>query len=108
MNAGSWFSEDYAATKVPTLKEVLDLLAAKNYRGILTIELKTDHYEYQGIEKKVSELLASQSWPFTHWYCSFNVDTLDRLYAIEPQATFDFIMGKIGGETSVSIVAPLH
>ena len=66
LNAGSWFSEDYAATKVPTLKEVLDLLAAKNYRGILTIELKTDHYEYQGIEKKVSELLASQSWPFTH------------------------------------------
>ena len=106
LNAGSWFSEDYAATKVPTLKEVLDLLAAKNYRGILTIELKTDHYEYQGIEKKVSELLASQSWPFTHWYCSFNVDTLDRLYAIEPQATFDFIMGKSEAKPPLALSRP--
>jgi glycerophosphoryl diester phosphodiesterase len=93
LNAGSWFSEEFSATKVPTLKEVLNLLAAKNYRGILTIELKTDHFSYEGIEQKVSDLLMSQEWPFTHWYCSFNIDSLDRLHEIEPQATFDFIMG---------------
>lgn len=63
LNAGSWFSEEFQAAKVPTLKEVLDLLAAKNYRGILTIELKTDHYEYEGIEAKVSDLMNSQEWP---------------------------------------------
>ncbi len=73
---------------------MLDLLAAKNYRGILTIELKTDHYEYEGIEAKVSDLLNSQEWPFTHWYCSFNIETLDRMHAIEPDATLDFIMGR--------------
>jgi len=94
LNAGSWFSEEFQAAKIPTLKEVLDLLAAKNYRGILTIELKTDHYEYEGIEAKVSDLMNSQEWPFTHWYCSFNIETLDRMHAIEPDATLDFIMGR--------------
>ncbi len=100
LNAGSWFSEEFQAAKIPTLKEVLDLLAAKNYRGILTIELKTDHYEYEGIEAKVSDLLNSQEWPFTHWYCSFNIETLDRMHAIEPDATLDFIMGR-GRQTTV-------
>lgn len=94
LNAGSWFSEDYSSTKVPTLKEVLDLLAMRNFRGILAIELKTDKEEYPGIEEKVSDLMTSQKWPFTYWYSSFNMSSLERMYALEPAAHIDFIMGK--------------
>jgi len=94
LNAGSWFDEHYSSTKVPTLKEVVDLLVARNYRGILGIELKTDKEAYPGIEEKVSALMTSQQWPFTYWYSSFNMDTLERIHALEPQTRIDFIMDK--------------
>ncbi len=62
LNAGSWFDEKYASTKVPTLKEVTDLLIARNYRGIVEIELKTNVEDYPGIEEKVSDLMLSQEY----------------------------------------------
>ncbi|MGX7197061.1 glycerophosphodiester phosphodiesterase [Enterococcus olivae] len=94
LNAGSWFDEKYASTKVPTLKEVLDLLVTRNYRGMLAIELKTDKEPYPGIEEKVSQLLTSQEWPFTYGYSSFNMSTLERIHLLEPETQIDFIMGK--------------
>lgn len=106
LNAGSWFSDEFKAAKIPTLKEVLDLLAAKNYRGILTVELKTDHYTYPGIEEKTAALLNSQSWPFTHWYCSFNIDSLDRIHAIDPEAQLNFIMGKAADKPALALHRP--
>lgn len=93
LNAGSWFSKSYTAAKVPMLKEVLNLLLQKNYRGTVMIELKTDKYEYPEIEEKVSAMLLSQEWPFQHAYCSFNVHSLDRMHQIEPEAQLDLIMG---------------
>ncbi|WP_430611219.1 glycerophosphodiester phosphodiesterase [Enterococcus sp. DIV0876] len=103
LNAGSWFSDEFKAAKIPTLKEVLDLLAAKNYRGILTIELKTDHYDYPGIEAKTAALLNSQAWPFTHWYCSFNMASLDRIHDIDPEAKLNFIMGKAADKPALAL-----
>lgn len=92
LNAGGWFSDKYKSSKIPTLKEVLDLLLVRNYRGALTIEIKTDKYHYPGIEEKTSRLLTSQAWPFRHWYCSFNVKSLDIIHELEPDAQLDLIM----------------
>lgn len=92
LNAGSWFSKDFPAAKIPTFKEVLALLLQKNYRGTLMIEIKTDKYEYPGIEAKVSELMTKNEWPFTHAYCSFNHHSLERLAIIEPGAQLDLLM----------------
>lgn len=92
LNAGSWFSKDFSAAKVPTLKEVLNLLLQKNYRGVLMIELKTDKYEYPQIEEKVSALL-QQSWPFEHGYCSFNLASLERMAKLEPDVQLDVLTG---------------
>lgn len=94
LNAGSWFNAKYQATKVPTLREVLDLLLMRNYRGVLTIELKTDNYHYPDIEEKTSQLIQSQEWPFEHWYCSFNVNSLDIIHRLEPETQLDLIMGE--------------
>ncbi len=94
LNAGSWFDEKYSSTKVPTLKEVLDLLVARNFRGILAIELKTDKEAYPGIEEKISALMTSQTWPFIYWYSSFNLQSLERIHALEPDTRIDFTMGK--------------
>ena len=92
LNAGSWFSSAYQNTKVPTLKEVLDLLVMRNFRGVLTIELKTDHYHYPEIEMKTATLMTSRAWPFTHWYCSFNIKSLDIIHKLEPQTQLDLIL----------------
>lgn len=92
LNAGSWFDPAYQNTKVPTLQEVLDLLLTRNYRGSLTIELKTDKYHYPEIEAKTSALLMSRPWPFRHWYCSFNVKSLDLIHELEPETQLDLIM----------------
>lgn len=92
LNAGSWFDPKYKATKVPTLREVLDLLWMRNYRGVLTIELKTDNYHYPDIEEKTSRLLQSRQWSFEHWYCSFNIDSLDIIHKLEPDTQLDLIM----------------
>lgn len=92
LNAGSWFSESYQNTKVPTLKEVLDLLVMRNFRGVLLIELKTDHYHYPEIEMKTATLMTSRLWPFKHWYCSFNIDSLDIIHKLEPDTQLDLIL----------------
>lgn len=91
LNAGSWFSSDYEATKIPTLKEVLDLLTARNYRGILSIEIKTNHYPYPGIEEQLFQLMTSEARPFRYWYCSFNSTSLAIIHELEPQIPLDLI-----------------
>ena len=92
LNAGSWFDEKYESTKVPTLKEVTDLLVARNYRGIVEIEFKTNVEDYLGIEEQVSSLMLSQEWPFTYWYSSLNLDTLERIHKLEPKTRIDLVM----------------
>lgn len=92
LNAGNWFGSAFLATKVPTLKEVMDLLLEMNYRGTLMIEVKTDKYEYLGIEEKVVALLQKFDWPFRHAYCSFNYQSLRRIAEIEPAAQLDLLL----------------
>lgn len=50
LDAGSWFSEQYAGLQMPTLEEVL--LWAKGNTW-LSIELKQTPYSYDGLEKEV-------------------------------------------------------
>ncbi|MEQ7039234.1 glycerophosphodiester phosphodiesterase [Enterococcus hirae] len=92
LNAGKWFNTEFQATKVPTLKEVLHLFWEMNYRGTVMIEIKTDKYEYAGIEEKVVQQLKAVEWPFRHAYCSFNFHTLERVVKIDPQAQLDLLL----------------
>ncbi|UOR11190.1 glycerophosphodiester phosphodiesterase [Halobacillus amylolyticus] len=57
LDAGSWFSEEFAGEKIPTLGEVLD--AYKGRSGIL-IELKSPSL-YPGIEQKVAAALVARN-----------------------------------------------
>ncbi|WP_338083493.1 glycerophosphodiester phosphodiesterase [Fictibacillus nanhaiensis] len=57
LDAGSYFSPEFAGEKVPTLEEVLDEFRGKT--GIL-IELKAT-YHYPGIEEKVAEALKERN-----------------------------------------------
>lgn len=92
LNAGSWFDEAFTATKIPTLKEVLNLLILREYRGFLNIEIKTDKYHYPEIERITSQTMTSQAWPFEYGYSSFNLETLAMVHELEPQTQLNYIV----------------
>ncbi|AQY51000.1 hypothetical protein UE46_08050 [Listeria weihenstephanensis] len=81
----------FKKTKIPTLKEVL--VALKHDPLILNIELKTDVYDYPGIEEKVLELCKEHQHHFTFIFCSFNLDTLTRLRTLDKTLVLSAITG---------------
>ncbi|MBC2261529.1 glycerophosphodiester phosphodiesterase [Listeria sp. FSL L7-0091] len=86
--------------RVPTLEEVFKLV---NHTGVsLNIELKTDVFEYEGIEKKVLEL-ASQFPNVKRMYSSFNPNTLIRLRGLDSGAKLALIT-----HANLDKVLPLH
>lgn len=56
LDAGSWFSEEWAGTEIPTLAEVLDVFHDTHHT--LNIELKTDVFPYEGLLAEVIRLVA--------------------------------------------------
>lgn len=83
LDAGSWFDPVYKNEKIPTLNEVMDLLIVENYSGILNIEIKTDEYNYEGIEEKILNLINSVELPFKIILSSFNTETMARIIALD-------------------------
>ncbi|HHP7241699.1 MAG TPA: glycerophosphodiester phosphodiesterase [Cyclobacteriaceae bacterium] len=58
LDAGSWFSADFAGEKIPTLKEALDLIDGK---AECLIEIKhADHAHYDGIAKKIVDIVLQE------------------------------------------------
>lgn len=55
ISAGSWFSDEFAAERIPTLEEFLDLV--KDTDIMLDIEIKSGVVLYPGIEKKLIAML---------------------------------------------------
>ena len=94
LDAGSWFDSRFRGERIPTLKEVINLLTKENFTGFLNIELKTDIVDYPDIEEKVLELVAQQTLPFTIIYSSFNVNTLRRLQALGVKDEIAYLAGK--------------
>lgn len=91
LDAGSWFSESYQDTRIPTLSEVLDLLKSNQFTGLLNIELKTDKINYVGIEQKVLHALEENEVTYQVVLSSFNKDTVRRLRAITKDYELAFI-----------------
>ncbi len=54
LSAGAWFSQEFAQERIPTLQEVLDLVAG---RLVINIEVKNAPDAYPGIEDDLIELL---------------------------------------------------
>lgn len=84
LDAGSWFGEEFAGEKLPTLGEVLDAYRGKS--GIL-IELKSPSL-YPGIEEKVAAELAKRHMdkPNNNKIIvqSFDHDSVETFHSILP------------------------
>lgn len=81
----------FKKTKIPTLQEALQTL--NKYPLILNIELKTDVYDYPGIEAKVLELCQKNAGSLSFLFCSFNIETLRRLRELDSEIKLSAITG---------------
>ena len=76
--------ESFRGVKIPTLKEVYELL--KPYGAMVNIEIKTTESFYPGIEEKLLELEREMGMEGKTVYSSFNHYTIARLRQLDPQA----------------------
>jgi glycerophosphoryl diester phosphodiesterase len=82
LDAGKWFSPQYRDERVPTLKEVLDLV---NGRLIVDVEIRNVPVACPGIEDDVIALLAQYKYPDKIVISSFDHDILHRIHESAPR-----------------------
>ncbi|WP_079528400.1 glycerophosphodiester phosphodiesterase [Halobacillus hunanensis] len=93
LDAGSWFSEEFASEKIPTLGQVLDEFKGRS--GIL-IELKSPSL-YPGIEQKVADALVSRNMhkPENEKIIvqSFDHESMKKFHSILPSVPIGVLLG---------------
>ena len=80
---GVKFSEEFKGEMIPTLEEVLQVYVGTNHR--LNIELKSDVFDYEGVEKKVITLLNQYDLVDRVIISSFNHKAIQRVQALQPE-----------------------
>ena len=81
--------------RIPELREVLELLKKPMGSGLLlNIELKTSKITYEGIEKKVVELVCTNNMLDKMVFSSFNPESLKKIRQYEPNANTAILAGK--------------
>lgn len=76
-------------TDLPLLSELLELVKENNI--LLNIELKTDNYHYEGIEKDVLEMVKSYDLLDSILFSSFNIDSILITRELEPNANIGYL-----------------
>ncbi|MFT9266834.1 glycerophosphodiester phosphodiesterase family protein [Oenococcus sp.] len=89
LDFGSWFSEHFKGIQIMRFQDFLDWLADINYKGVLLIELKTDHVDYPGIEERALEASRQHQGAWSVIFQSFNPKTLQRLYQLDTHLHID-------------------
>jgi|LGVF01.1.fsa_nt_gb glycerophosphoryl diester phosphodiesterase len=96
LDAGSWFSKEYEGEKIPTLKEIFDIVP----KGVeLHIEIKKLNIDRREIEKEVFRLVSEAGRIESSVFSSFDHECLKRLLELHPV--------KIGVLVSLNLVEPV-
>lgn len=85
--------EGYKNTKIPTLKEVLELLKPTNL--MLNIELKTSIIWYENIEEKVLKLVYDADMSDRVIYSSFNHYSIKKIKNLDEKANTALLFGDV-------------
>ncbi|NLU74693.1 glycerophosphodiester phosphodiesterase [Streptomyces sp. HNM0575] len=94
LDAGSWFSDDYAGEKVPTLDQYLKQITKSGQK--LLLELKSPEL-YPGIELQTLQKLSSDGWADrSHLKSkliiqSFNADAIKTTHTLNPGVKTGFL-----------------
>lgn len=90
------YADANPSQEIPTMKEVLEMLAPSMRDGLrINIELKNSVYTYEGMEEKIVELIDRYGWQKNIVYSSFNALSLEKMYAIDPQAEIGILDRKV-------------
>ena len=113
LNAAHKFPEIHDKEKIPTLREYFDWVKEKPLAT--NIELKTNVFEYPGIEEKVVELIQEYRLQHTIIFSSFNHYTIQKLKALDPTIkcgllSSDWLVdfGEYAKKVGVECVHPAH
>lgn len=90
LDAGSWFSEEYADTHIPLLSEVLEFAKENHVR--LNIELKPTGHEV-GFEQAVVDLVREYEFVEDCVVTSQSYTTLQEVRACDPEIKTVYVMG---------------
>ncbi|MGM9987647.1 MAG: glycerophosphodiester phosphodiesterase [Bacillaceae bacterium] len=82
VDAGVKFSKQFKGERIPTLREVFELVKDTNL--ILNIELKNDVFRYEGMEEKVVSLIKDFHFEDRVLFSSFNHDSIALLQELAP------------------------
>lgn len=89
----SKYNHTWHRERVPELFEVLALFAKEN--TLLNVELKTDVYDYEGIEREVHHTVATRGMLDRVVFSSFNLDTLDRLKKHDSNVRIAYLVNEL-------------
>lgn len=99
LDAGSWFSDEFAGEHIPTLGQVLKLLSKQR---TIHLEIKSDHKPYPGIEQHViNELLQANVFKKTV-ISSFDHEVLKRVRNLRSDARLGYLLGLMQRRTAIS------
>lgn len=82
LDAGSWFDPSFAGEKIPRLEEVLQAVKGKSR---LNIEIKRPGKAYEGMEKKVIELIHHYEMQNDVIITSFHHETIRAIKQMQTQ-----------------------
>lgn len=88
LDAGIHFDPAYAATRIPTLDEVIGLLQRNHFTGIFNLELKTNKFPYPGLEQQLATYFTQHPVGFRLVFSSFRAQSLVTLRRLYPQAEY--------------------
>ncbi|WP_315906025.1 glycerophosphodiester phosphodiesterase [Priestia koreensis] len=82
-DAGSWFDPSFTNERIPRLESFLKWVTEQDKPMMINLELKTDLFDYQGIEQKVLTLNEKAGLKQRIIISSFNFDTLKRVRELD-------------------------
>ncbi len=83
LDAGSFFSSEFVDTKLPLLKDVLEVIQNMD---IINLELKNGNVRYEGMEEKVIKLTKEFGIFHKTIFSSFNHYSIKKIKDLEPEA----------------------
>ncbi len=90
LDAGGWFSVDFAGARIPTLAEVFDAFAGKLY---FNVELKSRPADGRALETAVADCIRRHSMTEQTIVSSFDAQCLQRFRLICPQVMMAYLHG---------------
>ena len=85
--------EEYRGVKIPTLREVLELVKPGNMA--VNIELKTGIFWYPGIEEKTMEIVRQVGMKERVIYSSFNHCSIQKVRSLDAQAETAYLFSDV-------------